>query len=88
MQDCPVCDFGLTVGLRVSDGSQPMLNIVLGIEIFEFLVVELPAIVDDDDMRDAESKDYMASDETLHLAFCNKGQRFSLNPFHEVVYGY
>ena len=65
-----------------------MLNIVLGIEVFEFLVVELPAIVGDDNSWDAKSENYMASDETLHLTFCNKGQWFGFNPFHEVVYGY
>ena len=65
-----------------------MLNMVLGTEVFKLLIVELPAVVGDDDSWDTKSKNYMALDETLHLTFYNKGQWFGLNPFHEVVYGY
>ena len=51
-----------------------MLNIVLGTKVFKLLVVELPAIIDNDDSWNAESKNYMASDESLHFVFRDKGQ--------------
>ena len=61
---------------------------VLSTEVSKFFIVEPSAVISDDDLWNAESVNYMASDEGLHFAFRNKGQWFSFNPFCEIVNGH
>ena len=65
-----------------------MLNMVLSTEVFKFLIVELSAVISDDELWDVESINYMALDEGLHFAFYNKGQWFNFNPIYEIVNGH
>ena len=62
-----------------------MLNTVLSTEVFKFLIVELSAVISDDDSWNAESVDYMILDKSFHFFFCDEGQRFSFDPFGEII---
>ena len=55
------------------------------IEIFKRIVVELLSIVRDEDPRDSEAAYDTFPDETLDIFLHDRGQRFCLDPFGEVV---
>lgn len=62
-----------------------MLNVELGTEIFESLVVELLAIVSDDGMRESISTNYQLSEETPDLALGDVHEGLCLHSFSKVV---
>lgn len=76
-----------TIWLRVSNGDRFVNNVVLSIDIFEPLIIELPPIVNDDGIWNSK---------LINILFLTKyspslqllGQRLSLNPIGEVIDGY
>jgi len=58
------------------------------VELSEFFVHKLPAVVGDDGMWDAISAYDILPNEWLYLLGCNGGKRFGFYPLAEVVDGY
>lgn len=63
-----------------------MLNVEFGIDVLEHSVIELLAIVDDDDMEKSKSANDRFLGEIIDLALGNVCQRFYLYPFCKVVH--
>jgi len=60
----------------------------IGVELIEFFIDKLSAIVGDDGMWDAISTYDILTNELLYLLGCNGGKRFGFYPLGEVVDGY
>ena len=65
-----------------------MFDAQIGVELNEFFIYKLPAIVGDDCMWDAISAYDILPNELLYLLGCNGGKRFGFYPLGEVVDGY
>ena len=65
-----------------------MLNLELGTEVFKFFVIELSAILNDDDLRKAKSIDNGLPHKLSSLSFSDLGYRLNFHPFGKVVDGY
>jgi len=60
----------------------------IGVELIEFFIYKLSAIVGDDGIWDAISVYDILKNELLYLLGCNGGKRFGFYPLGEVVDGY
>ena len=65
-----------------------MFDMELSIEVLELLIIELSAIVDDDDPREVESRDDGLSNEFSGLGLSDLGHRLWFHPFSEVINSY
>ena len=65
-----------------------MFNIELNVEFLKLFIIKLSVVVDDDDPREAESRDEGLSDEFSSLGLGDLSYQLSFHPFGEVVDGY
>ena len=65
-----------------------MFNMELSIEVLEFFIIKLLAIIDDDDLREAESTDDGLPYKLSGLGLDDLSHQLGFYPFGEVVDGY
>ena len=67
------------------DGSMTMLNIELGTEFFEFLIIKLSAIIGDDNSTKTKPGDDELLDELPGFGLDDVGHWLGFVPFGEVI---
>ena len=87
MEDCAIGHLCLPICLRVANRVESVLNAKFGTELLKLWIVELVAIVGDDDARQSELVDSGLSDEAFYLGFGDFGKWLSFDPLGEVVDG-
>ena len=86
MKDNPVGCFGLAVGLKVSDGSEPGLAPEGAQVIYDLRGVKLAPVVKNHGTRDAEASNDILPNELLNLGHSNRGNSLSFYPLGKVIH--
>ena len=85
MEDSPISGLGFSIGLRVGYRGESVFNMEFGQEIFEFIVVELLAVIRDDCSWEATSADNRFQDESFRQGFGDLCCRFNPHPLCEII---
>ena len=75
----------LTVGLRMINRREVLLNAEFVVEFPKFLAVKLCAIIRNDLLRYVVSAYYFLPYEVLDLFTRDRGERFGLYPFRKII---
>ena len=86
MEDRLVGRFGLDVGLGISNGGEPGLAAQITKIVGELIDIELPAVIKDHDVGDAQASDDVLPNEPSYFGGGDGGDGLSLYPLGEVVY--
>ena len=88
MQDGSVGHFCFSIGLRIANRREAMLNFEVITEVSEPNVVELTPIVDNEHEQNSKSDNNILFDKFPHLGLGDHSQWLGFHPLGEVVHGH
>ena len=87
MEDSPIHSLGLSIRLKMGDRGKSMLDVEVDQELFKPSIIELCAIVHDNQSRETISTYDGFPDKKFYPNFSDVGYWLSLYPFGEVING-
>lgn len=85
LKDSLISYFNLSIGLRMPDWSEVVVNMKITIELSKESVIKLPSIISNDDMTQTKSTNDKTFTRSCECPLSDPGEWLHLNPLDKVV---